>query len=405
MIIAYENKNIPALNGRLNPSTVISEYEMNSFERLVYDWLIVPTVEYNHHVFHECSVADRMNVADLHDGMKYIYPIDILSMSMFCRYVDKISISDKVLNDARLGHAHIIFVYINEGEVRYNDVAFDYRFDQLIRALNVPKSSIHLFHGDYSVEYYGSKPYTYHPINQFPFWVHYFKRTNPVKYSPKKLVLCYNRILRPHRPLILGLLNRKNLLPYCRYSVGDWSYTDIQNVNTHSLKTLFSDNEVLQLSLMANTSPDGAIANGGNPAANINAQDYNYTFLSLVNETLTDNIFFSEKIYKPILMGHPFLLMSAPNALAQLKQFGFKTFSDYWDESYDTIDDLVARANAIVNIIDKLSKCTPAELVHLRQDMLPILRHNQSLFNEITNLDDEFGIHRDVAIRCKEIIR
>ncbi len=36
---------------------------------------------------------------------------------------------------------------------------------------------------------------------------------------------------------------------------------------------------------------------------------------------------------------HPFFVLSQPKALWSLQQLGFKTFSDYWNEDYDLIQD------------------------------------------------------------------
>ena len=44
----------------------------------------------------------------------------------------------------------------------------------------------------------------------------------------------------------------------------------------------------------------------------------------------------TEKIFKPIVAGKPFVLVAGKDNIKYLKSYGFKTFGDYFDESYDT---------------------------------------------------------------------
>ena len=68
-----------------------------------------------------------------------------------------------------------------------------------------------------------------------------------------------------------------------------------------------------------------------------NWKHYQETFLSIVSETIYDGRlnFFSEKICKPLINLHPFILMSTPYSLKFLKKFGFKTFHPFINEQYD----------------------------------------------------------------------
>lgn len=64
---------------------------------------------------------------------------------------------------------------------------------------------------------------------------------------------------------------------------------------------------------------------------------YNHTSCSIVSET-NDNdyeVFMTEKIWKPIIAGHVFVVHGNYLYLQKLREMGFKTFSKYFDESYD----------------------------------------------------------------------
>ena len=64
----------------------------------------------------------------------------------------------------------------------------------------------------------------------------------------------------------------------------------------------------------------------------VEEDDYTQTFVSLVSESLCDDtiLFLSEKIWKPIYMGHPFIVNGNPKTLEYLKSQGFKTFEQWW---------------------------------------------------------------------------
>ena len=74
------------------------------------------------------------------------------------------------------------------------------------------------------------------------------------------------------------------------------------------------------------------------------------SYIHIVAETFQDydpnRLFFSEKMFKPMRYMQPFILLGEPYSLAKLKDLGYKTFSDYWDDSYDEIldDDLRLKA-------------------------------------------------------------
>ena len=102
------------------------------------------------------------------------------------------------------------------------------------------------------------------------------------------------------------------------------------------------------------------------------------SFLHVVTETVFDypTVFISEKSIKPIIYKRPFILVSSVGCLANLKKIGFKTFSRYWDESYDLIQDPAERMLAIIKIIDSICAKSITELQELCIDMQDILDYN-----------------------------
>ena len=101
---------------------------------------------------------------------------------------------------------------------------------------------------------------------------------------------------------------------------------------------------------------------------------------------------FSEKIHKALLHGHPFILLSynsIPNhnnagevgvgMLGKLREWGFETFPELFDESYDEIDDLEKRNNNIKQSIVKLCNMETKELHKLCESVEEKCIHNQKI--------------------------
>jgi hypothetical protein len=126
----------------------------------------------------------------------------------------------------------------------------------------------------------------------------------------------------------------------------------------------------------------------------VKADDLEYfqnSYFSLVTETfffplpaerrLVDGqaVFFSEKIYKPIIMRHPFILMSRPRSLAMLRKIGYKTFSPMIDESYDEIENDGDRLDAIVTEAARLNSFTDEQWLEWQTKIKSIVDYNHSV--------------------------
>lgn len=86
-------------------------------------------------------------------------------------------------------------------------------------------------------------------------------------------------------------------------------------------------------------------------------EPYIDTYFSLVTETISyesDYSFRTEKIAKPLAMGHPFIVAANRGFYRDLHNMGFKTFSDLIDESFDDIDDAQLRMDRIVEVVTDL---------------------------------------------------
>ncbi len=125
---------------------------------------------------------------------------------------------------------------------------------------------------------------------------------------------------------------------------------------------------------------------------------YDDSFLAIVNESrfgvLCGGI--SEKVITPILYMRPFVVIGGPFTLRYLRELGFETFSDYWDESYDEIVDHKDRAQAVLLLLRNILSKPLADLQVLLQELESILARNRTHFLERlpVQMFDELGKDR-----------
>jgi len=90
------------------------------------------------------------------------------------------------------------------------------------------------------------------------------------------------------------------------------------------------------------------------------------TVCSLVSET-NDNdydVFMTEKIWKPIIAQHVFVVHGNYLYLQKLREIGFKTFGNYFNESYDLERDPRKRRDKLVSLLQDLkAKCSEGSVV------------------------------------------
>lgn len=86
---------------------------------------------------------------------------------------------------------------------------------------------------------------------------------------------------------------------------------------------------------------------------------YKDTYFSLVTETVcaeSDFSFRTEKIAKPLAMGHPFIVAANNGFYRDLHNLGFKTFHGIVDESFDTIVNAQDRMDRLIDIVTDLCR-------------------------------------------------
>ncbi len=208
-------------------------------------------------------------------------------------------------------------------------------------------------------------------INHFDFWIEIKNRNNLVpvfdhsKDKSKDFLLTYRR-QTDARSQLRKMLEHKGYLENSVYSF-------IEGENVRHLPAEYEHEKFID--------PEFKKQHEYHEPAiwNIIPKQFNGTKFSIVPETVeTNNIFcLSEKTFKPIIAGHISVYLAGAGYLKYLRSLGFKTFSNYIDESYDEELDLTKR---IQKISDTCCQLLQTDHKKLYRDLASVTMHNRNLF-------------------------
>jgi len=214
-------------------------------------------------------------------------------------------------------------------------------------------------------------------------WYRGYNRTSIAqKFSERKpynTFLCPNNIIggeRKHRIEMLQQFVGRNLLDKNLIS-----FPDVCPYEGESLKLLCIKYDLdcpnVKLPLM--------IDNGSGYAAKSHKIDLweqaNNSLIHIVTETAYKfkKNHLTEKTFKPIVMQQPFIIQSCKGSLEYLRRYGFKTFGDFWDESYDEADDNT-RTHEIGKVLQDINTMSQKEKASLQSAVSNTVEHNYQWF-------------------------
>jgi hypothetical protein len=183
------------------------------------------------------------------------------------------------------------------------------------------------------------------------------------KHNKPYSFLMLNGRLRPHRKAMIDALRERNLLDQALWTnlnaqVEMGFTSSLVTAQTEPIRLLPAQYEIERAVPNMSTAPEHVFAKHhlfGNTwgDAIVNPDAYIDTYFSLVTETIYDYpyTFRTEKIWKPMIMEHPFVVVANAGYYRDLHSAGFRTFGHLIDESFDSIADPQQRLDRIVDTV------------------------------------------------------
>ena len=193
----------------------------------------------------------------------------------------------------------------------------------------------------------------------------------------KKYFICFNRLPKDHR-ISLGLfLESKNYLKKGFVSFPKfnqfWDWNVSKNHKFYSSLESFKSKLPLEIDSVNLEERKWSFE-----LFNTNYYGDSYFQIVTENQFLSheDQLSFTEKIWKPITNLQPFILMADRYQIKKLKEWGFKTFHPFIDESYDDVLDKDKRQKMIFKQIEILCSKSLEEIHDWYWSIEKILLHN-----------------------------
>jgi hypothetical protein len=216
----------------------------------------------------------------------------------------------------------------------------------------------------------------------------------------KKKFITFNRLTsnaRVYRSLLINELVERNILDqgYVSYSTispddnADYNQALMESIKRYNVPESLASEAITNISKLSTLriDNDGPIPNGSMQLSAVSQSQE--SFCHLVTETCywERKKHLTEKIFKPIISRMPFVLVGPAHNLKYLREYGFKTFDRWIDESYDDIEDPILRMKAISLTMSKICSHSESELYDMLQEMAPVLEHNYNRFYSNEFLD------------------
>lgn len=210
--------------------------------------------------------------------------------------------------------------------------------------------------------------------------------------------------------------------PYKFMRIGALTYMDNHNMINESLYSCLSGNtdtinyaasitdywskdDIVNTLTKFNTTADNITYDRGTSNSDTNYFGYPYdvkmyknTKISIIAETndikmhdnpSTEAFFVTEKTCRAMYNYHPFVILSTPLFLENLQKLGYKTFSNFCDESYDSEYDSMCRLTKSLQSAQELSNVTNRKitkvLVHNANNLKSVYDAEKAALDSLLN--------------------
>ncbi len=332
----------------------------------------------------------KYKVDELPENEKYIYPIHVECIGFWNgRYLNEaLDIPASVIEDVKNDRARIVFNMVKEGQGFKLDNRLSLIQNQ-IKFLGL--SNKHVFFIDSNIKntrflrshklkglYYSywecyNPPLSNTEINKIVKDIE-LKKDRDYKFLSFNRRAADFRIMLVKRLFDLGIDKESILTCGPDVSITNYSnnypevFTEVQDVIKSNFLPITYDVKNLR----------------SNNPLEINFNAHLNSYVNLCCETFFENednrLFFSEKIFKPIIALQPFIILGQSGSLDYLKKVGYQTFHPFINEDYDSETNDVKRFNMIIDEVQRLNSISKDDLNEMLIKLLPRLKHNARLY-------------------------
>jgi hypothetical protein len=287
-----------------------------------------------------------------------------------------------------------VLFYYHEGD---NPFRIKNRLDQLCQKHGLDINCYRFVSGNTVAD--SIKNFVWFPDHELLYWhrnqqiVATALHKNPRPY----LFTILNRTHKWWRATVMADLQRAGIL-----DVSQWSYnTEIQigndpQDNPIEIDTLGLRDSIGEFLKSGPYSCDQFTAEQHNDHHLHVSEHYTQSYCHIVMETHFDadqsgGAFLTEKTFKPIKHGQPFVIVGAPGSLKALKDLGYRTFDHAIDNSYDLETDNTRRWQMVLNALQEIKN---QDSSHWFSSCLDDILYNQQHFlnskkDRLNNLYDK----------------
>ena len=199
----------------------------------------------------------------------------------------------------------------------------------------------------------------------------------------EKIFICLNNRSHTHRAKLIDSIFKNNLFQY-----GEISWRQVDPILNNYIFKYWKETKM-----------------------RIDGDEENFyfnsnCFLNLVPESTSDQLFFTEKTFKPILGEQAFLCYGYPNQNLYLKNYGFELYDEIFDYEFDSNPLLESRVDGIIKNLNSIKTRNPKELYDLvkekikynKDNAISILKNDCYISTEIREL---FHKHKEYFFEFK----
>ena len=238
-----------------------------------------------------------------------------------------------------------------------------------------------------------------------PGWNHLFwqdrelTQLDPTQRDHAHTFLSFNRIHKPHRMYFLTQLLQRNMLnnnlvscadiidgetfvQHCNWIVNDknrhgWDYDH----GIIDIDQLLHSAQQLQTQLPMSLDVKDFMDNGcyETDTLSTSVPFYQNSTFSVITESnaVGPGCYISEAIFRPLIFQQPFFVIGQARTLEVLREWGFDTFDDVLDNSYDTLPNQYMRTQHVLQQLQYWNSQTPRQRMNFTLDIRDRLLYNR----------------------------